>query len=185
MVPSSRDHPAGRCYRCWTTARPSHSSNRISPSRASPAGTSERSPTRLRNTRVWVDHHLARVVARGEALTDKLVETELLRTRHFNSAIHWCARGDPADRLGDVISRHGLNERRGQPNHRSVGGVIGDALDELEELRRVNNRDPDPATFDQRLLSVLRSEIGTVGYPLGSHDGKRNVMLHTGCRRAC
>lgn len=40
-----RDHPAARRYRCCGTAWPSHSSNRTSPSRASPAGISERSPS--------------------------------------------------------------------------------------------------------------------------------------------
>src|SRR5262245_34561522 len=85
--------------------------------------------------RARVNDNLAGIVARGEALTDQLVETELLRARHFNSAIHRRAHGDPADCLDDVISRHGLNEYGRQPNHRSVSSVIGNALDELEELR--------------------------------------------------
>ena len=119
--------------------------------------------------RVRVDDNLAGIVARAEALTDQFIETELLGTGHFNRAIQWRAHGDPADRLGDVISRHGLNEYRWQPNRRSVSGFIGDALDELEELRRVNDRVRDPGTLDQRFLSVLRPEVGTVGYTLGSH----------------
>ena len=127
-----------------------------------------------------VNDNLAGVVARAEALTDQFIETELLGTGHFNRAIQWRAHGDPADRLGDVISRHGLNEYRWQPNRRSVSGFIGDALDELEELRRVNDRVRDPGTLDQRFLSVLRSEVGTVGYTLGSHHGERDVVRHTG-----
>src|SRR5258705_12843469 len=54
---------------------------------------------------------------------------------------------------------------------------------ELEELRRVNDRVRDPGTLDQRFLRVLRSEVGTVGYTLGSHHGQRDVMPHTGCCR--
>jgi hypothetical protein len=104
-----------------------------------------------------------------------------LRTGHFNGATHWGAHGDAADCLGNVISRHRLNENRWQSNRRSDGGFIGDALDELEELGRVNDRVRDPSALDQYLLSVLRSEVGTVGYPLGSHHGQRDVMLHTGC----
>jgi hypothetical protein len=46
---------------------------------------------------------------------------------------------NPADRLGDIISRHGLNEYRWPPNRGSDGGFIRDALDELEELGRVND----------------------------------------------
>ena len=57
-----------------------------------------------------VNDNLAGVVARAEELTDQFIETELLGTGHFNRAIQWRAHGDPADRLGDVISRHGLNE---------------------------------------------------------------------------
>ena len=47
-----------------------------------------------------------RLVARAEALTDQLIETELLGTGDVDRAIHWRAHGDPTDRLGDVISRH-------------------------------------------------------------------------------
>src|SRR5262245_56983206 len=131
--------------------------------------------------RVRVNDNLAMVVARGEALADQFVETELLGTGHFGRAIQWRAHGNPGDSLGDVISRHGLNEYGWQPNRRSLRGFIGDARDELEELRRVNDRVRDPATFDQRFLSVLRSEVGTVGHTLGSHHGQRDVMPHTGC----
>ena len=119
-------------------------------------------------SRVWVGDNVARVVARAEALTDQLIETELLGTGHFDGPIHRRAHGDLTDRLGDIISRHGLNERRWQPNARSVGGFIGDASDELEELGRVNNRVRDPGTLDQGLLRVLGPEVRTVGYPLGS-----------------
>jgi hypothetical protein len=90
--------------------------------------------------RVRVNDNFAGVVARAETLTDQFIETELLGTGHFNRAIEWRAHGDPADRLGYVISCHRLNEYRWQPNRRSVSGIVGDAFDELEELRRVNDR---------------------------------------------
>src|SRR5262245_65767435 len=57
-----------------------------------------------------IGHNLARIVARGEPLTDQLVETELLRTGHFNGAVHRHAHGNPGDRLRDVISSHWLKE---------------------------------------------------------------------------
>ena len=77
--------------------------------------------------------------------------------------------GDCADRLDDVISRHGLNEYGRQPNRLAVSGFIADALDELEELRCVHDRVRDQAGLDQHFLRVLRSEVGTVGNALGSH----------------
>src|SRR5258705_4598237 len=119
--------------------------------------------------RVRVNDNLAGVVARTEAPTDQFIEPELLGTGHFNGAIQWRAHGDPADGLGDVISRHRLNEYRRQPNRRSVSGFIGDARDELEELRRVDDRVRDPGARDQRFLGVLRSEVWTAGDALGSH----------------
>src|SRR5690349_5790361 len=119
--------------------------------------------------RVRVDDNLTRVVARAETQANQLIESEPLRTGYFNRAVQWRARGDPRDGLGNVISCHRLNQYRWQPNRRSISGFIGDAGDELEELRRVNDRVRDPGSLDQRLLSVLRSKIGTVRYPLGSH----------------
>src|SRR6185503_3161544 len=112
--------------------------------------------------RVGIGDDFAGVLVRGKALTDQFVETELLRTGHFSGAVHWGAHGDPADRLRDVVSRHGLKEHGWQPDRRSDGGVIGNALDELEELRGVNDRVRDPATLDQRLLSAFRAEVRTV-----------------------
>src|SRR5262245_61147056 len=56
--------------------------------------------------RVRIGDNLAGIVASGEALTDQFVEPELLRTRHFNGAVHWRGHGDPADRLCDIIGRH-------------------------------------------------------------------------------
>src|SRR5262249_22005377 len=128
--------------------------------------------------RVRVNDNLAGVVARTEKLTDQFIETELLRTGQFGRAIERRGDGDSGDGLRDVISRHGLNECVRQTHLRSLGGLIGDALDELEELRRVNNRVRDPATLDQRFLSILRLEVRTVGNAPGAYDGQRNVMLH-------
>ena len=118
--------------------------------------------------RVRISDNLAWVVVGGEALTDQFVETELLRTSHFNGAVHWGAYGDSADRLGDVLSRHRLKEHRRQADRRSDGGFIGNAFDELEKQRGVHDRVRDPAAFDQRLLSVLRAKVRTVRYALGS-----------------
>ncbi len=93
--------------------------------------------------RVRVNDNLAGVIACVKALTDQFIETELLGTRHFNHAIQRRAHGNQGDRVRDVISRHRLNEYVRQPHRRPVRGFVGDALDELEELRRVNDRGPE------------------------------------------
>ena len=58
----------------------------------------------------------------------KLVETELLGTGDLDDAVQRLAHGDPADRLGDVVSGDRLDEHRWQANRVAVGGVVGDAL---------------------------------------------------------
>src|SRR4029077_1339995 len=128
--------------------------------------------------RVRIGDDLAGVIVRGEAPPDQFVETELLRTGHFNGAVHRRAHGDPADPRRDVISRHGLKEDRRHADRRSDRGVIGNAFDELEELRGVNDRVRDPATPDQSLLSALRAEVRAVRDPLRADHGQRDVMLH-------
>ena len=121
--------------------------------------------------------------ARAEAQTDQFIERELLGTGHFNRAIHRLPHGDAGDRPRDVIRRHRLNQYVWEPDRRSFSGVIGDPLDEFEELRRVNDRIRDPAALDQRFLSVLRAQIAAIGYPRCSDYGQRDVMPHTGsCR---
>src|SRR4029079_742622 len=89
--------------------------------------------------RVRGHHDLPAVASRGEFLTDQFIKTELLGTGHFHRAIQRRAHGDPGDRPGDVVSRHRLNEYRWQANRRAVSRFVGDALDELEELSRVND----------------------------------------------
>ena len=102
------------CYRCWSTGwlEPLLEAD-LAESRV--AGRNQRTLAEFgpEIPRVRVNDNLAGVVARAEALTDQFIETELLGTGHFNRAIHWRAHGDPADRLGDVVSRHGLNDTGG------------------------------------------------------------------------
>src|SRR5262249_38518105 len=90
--------------------------------------------------RVRIGANFPGVLVRGEALTDQFVETELFGTGHFNDAVHWGPHGDFGNRLGDVLSRHRLKEHWWHPDRCADGGFIGNAFDELEELRGVNDR---------------------------------------------
>ena len=89
--------------------------------------------------RVRVSDNLARILACGQTPPDEFIETKLFRPPYFNGAIHWWAHRDPAYRTGDIVGRHGLDEHRWQAHLVAVGGKIGDALDEFEELRRADN----------------------------------------------
>ena len=87
-----------------------------------------------------VGDHLAGIAAGAEACADELIEPELVRPGDLDDAVHRLAHGDPAERARDIIGRDGLDERGRQPDRVAVGGVRGDAVEELEELRRTGDR---------------------------------------------
>ena len=163
----------------------SQSSSRISPRIAPSPGTSVRSPTR--------DAEVARVRGRSRPRAGRSMPR---RTRRMGSSNRNCSGpptstmpftgapdGDPADRRGDVVGRHRLEEHRWHADGAAVGGVVGDALDELEELRRMDDRVRDRRRLDQRLLGELRPEVAggrRSGSPLsdrlGADDRQRDVV---------
>lgn len=63
-----------------------------------------------------VSDHFAWIVACAQASSHEFVETELLRPRYLNDAVHWRAHGDLAHRSGDIVSRDGLDEHGCQAN---------------------------------------------------------------------
>jgi hypothetical protein len=83
-----------------------------------------------------LEHRLAEPLL--EVDLAELVQAKLLRAGDFDDAVHRRAHRDPADGLGDVVSRHGLDEHRGKSNSVAIRGRSRDAFHELEELRRVN-----------------------------------------------
>lgn len=90
--------------------------------------------------RLWVCDHFTRIPTCAQATPDEFVETELLWPRHFNDAVHWRSHRDLANRTGDILSRHGLDQNGCESHHVAVGCGVSDALDELEELCRVHDR---------------------------------------------
>src|SRR5947207_1391419 len=76
--------------------------------------------------RVRIGDNLAGVVVRGEALTDQFVETELLRTRHFDDTVDSATHGDRTDRTHDVVNhdrRASKNISQSLPGERVDPGV--------------------------------------------------------------
>jgi hypothetical protein len=125
-------------------------------------------------------HDLARIVPCTEASFDERVEGDLFGASHLDGAVHRLADGDFSDRAGDVGGSHRLGEHMREVHRVAVGGGAGDALEELEELRRMDERIRDGRRLDQRLLSGLRAKVTAVGQTLGAHDGQRDVMPHAG-----
>src|SRR5205807_3120489 len=61
----------------------------------------------------------------------------------------------------------------------AVGGIVCDALEELEELRGADDRVRDRRVSDQPLLGDLRAEVAAVGHPVAADDRQRDVMTYT------
>ena len=129
-----------------------------------------------------VGDNLARIVAGPEAAADEVVEAERLRSADLDHAVQRGTDGDAGHRRGDVLGSHGLNEHRRQTDDLAVGGVVGDAADELEELRGVDDRIRDGGPFDQLLLSGLRPHVAALGQPIGADHRQGDVMTNAGGR---
>src|SRR5437867_489456 len=117
-----------------------------------------------------IGHYLARVVQRAEETSDQSVKAKLLGAADFDHAVDRSTHGDPPYGRGDIVRRHGLEQHWCQADAIAVGRGVRDALDELEELRRVNDRVWDRRSLDQRFLRDFRSEVPALPQALGAHD---------------
>ena len=77
---------------------------------------------------------------------------------------------DLAHGSGDVVRCDRLDQHMREPHRVTVRGRVGDALDELEELGRMDDRVGDRAVPDQLLLRDLRPEVAALGQALGADD---------------
>src|SRR5438105_2488750 len=128
-----------------------------------------------------IGHCLARVVPRGEEMSDHFVKAELLGAADFDDAVDRSTDGGPRYGGGDIVRGDGLEQHWCQADGIAVGRGVRDVLDELEELRRVNDRVWDRRSLDQRFLSDFRSEVSALRQAVGAHDRKGNVMPNA-CR---
>ena len=107
-------------------------------------------------------------------------EPEPLGAGQLHRAFDWCALGDADQGGGDVLGRLGLEEDRRQQHRPVPGAEIGDAGDELEELRRAQDRPRDGGGLDRLLLGGLGAEVATALQPVGADDRQRDVVAHLG-----
>src|SRR5690242_3148290 len=128
--------------------------------------------------RVRVGDHFPGVVARTEPQSDEFVEAKLLRPRHFEDAVQRRSHRDPANRTRDVRGRDRLEQHGWDADPVPVGRLVRDALEELEELRRPDDRVRDPRVIDQLLLGNLGAEVAALRHSVAAHDRQRDVMTH-------
>ena len=81
-----------------------------------------------------------RILLSRESFANELVEAELFGAGNLHHTIHWRAHGYGRDRLRDVVGSHRLNENGRQVYGVAFGSRGRNALDELEELGRVDDR---------------------------------------------
>ena len=106
-----------------------------------------------------IGHDLARIVVRAQEVPDELVQPEPFGAGQLDGAVDRRALGDIGQGGGDVIGRFGLEEDGRQRNRPVAGAGIGDAADELEELRRAQDRAGDGRGLDRFLLGKLGAEV--------------------------
>src|SRR2546428_7362492 len=117
-----------------------------------------------------IGHYLARVVPRAEEVSDLSIKAELLGAADFDDAVDRSNDGGPRYGRGDIVRRYGLEQHWWHADGIAGGRAVHDALDELEELRRVNDRVWDRRSLDQRFLSEFRSEVPALRQAVGAHD---------------
>src|SRR5262252_8703264 len=109
-----------------------------------------------------VGDHVTRVVARAEDPLDDSIEIKRFGPADFSRAIHGSARRNTRDRTCDVVSGDWLDEHWWQTNRIAVSGSVGDRLQKLEELSRLDNRVRNRRPLDQLLLREFCAQVATV-----------------------
>src|SRR5205814_377124 len=123
-----------------------------------------------------IGDYLARVVPRGEEMSDHFVKAELLGAADFDDAVDRSTDGGPRYGRGDIVRGDGLEQHWCQADGIAVGRGVRDVLDELEELRRVNDRVWDRRSLDQRFLSDFRSKVPALRQAVGAHHEGASVL---------
>ena len=114
--------------------------------------------------------------------SDEFVHTDRFGARQLDRAVQRLLDCDVGQRGSDVIRHDGLHHRRRQSNRLAVGGRLGDAADELEELRCADDRVGNQRGLDQVFLGHLRAEVTTGKQTIGADNRQRDVMSHAGGR---
>src|SRR5436190_21677476 len=102
-----------------------------------------------------VRHDRAGVMMRHEVLAHDLVKRESVGAAQLNGSIQRLRHGDFGQVSGKVVREDGLKQHRGQANDLPTGRLISDALNELKELRRADNRVRSWRSLDQFFLGHL------------------------------
>src|ERR1041385_3713631 len=126
--------------------------------------------------RMRVRDYLARILAGTKTPVNEFVKTQLLRSSKFHSSIQRRSDGHSGHRTGDIVRCYRLKTDRWHVNRVAIGCFVGDALQELEELRRPHDRIRDRGFLDQLLLCDLRTEVAAVRQTFRADDRQCHMM---------
>src|SRR3546814_4200467 len=101
-----------------------------------------------------VGDDLPPVAACGQELSGKAVERAGLGPGHLDGAVQWRGERDFGQRGGDVIRCDRLDESGRQADHIALSPRLDDAVDELEELCRAEDRIGDAGRSEEHTSEI-------------------------------
>src|SRR5688572_7574323 len=125
-----------------------------------------------------VRDHLARIFLRAQETPDQIVEADLLGTCDLDRVVQRRRERDVKQSGHDVVGDDRLQESRRQADRLPLGGGFGNAVDELEELCRAQDRIGNHGVFDQLFLGHLGAQVAALRNPVGTDHRQRDMMPH-------
>src|SRR5438309_4703015 len=119
---------------------------------------------------VDISVHFSCVSGCAQELADELIHSDRFGTGNLDRTVYWLGDCDVSQGGGDIIRRDGLHESRRQPNRLPFSGRLRDALRELEELGRANDRKRNLGGLDDVFFSHLCTQITTRRKTIGADD---------------
>ena len=113
---------------------------------------------------------VAVVAGGGEQAPRPGVDAQRLRPAELDAAVGGRAGRQLGHGRGDVVGGHELHLPGGEPDGVVLGAGLDDLGQELEELRRAQDRVRDVPRLDLGLLGDLGAQVAAVGQEIGPDD---------------
>src|SRR5258708_4691814 len=119
-----------------------------------------------------VGDYFAGVPVGGQCDADEIGKWIRLRSPYLADAVHRVTDRSGGYGFGDVDCGHRLTERRRQTHRVPLGRGVGNEVEELKELRRVQDRVGNRSRADEVFLRLLGEEVAALcGKKIGAYDG--------------
>ena len=122
-----------------------------------------------------------RVADRLQIAGDDFVERRSFRASDLDDTVSRRRERHTGNDGSNVVRRDGLEQAGRDPDQVSIRTHVGDAAEEFQEVGRADDSVGDAGGLDQFLLGDLGAEIATVGRPVGSDNGERDMVPDASC----